>query len=172
MKVTIRAATWLNDKDLLRAVRSRVFIEEQAVPVELEWDDKDEQARHWLAVDADDNAVGTVRMLADGHIGRMAVLADHRQQGVGRALLEAAIAHARDSNQFDVYLYAQVQALAFYRKLGFEAYGPEFMDANIPHLAMRLQLADKRLAGTHGGDFAVQIPSHQLGFAGRFDVKV
>ncbi len=154
MSFNIRASSWPADKDTLQNIRHRVFIEEQSVPAELEWDGNDEQAYHWLALDTHNNAIGTVRML-NGKIGRMAVLSEYRQQGIGKALLEAAITHAEKMNYFDVYLHAQVQALGFYQSLGFVAYGEEFMDANIPHLSMRRQLAARRQIGVHGGDFSV-----------------
>lgn len=154
MNYTIRTADWAKDREALQAIRRRVFIEEQSVPEELEWDGRDDFARHWLALNAEGTPVGTLRLLNDGHIGRMAVLPDYRGQGLGTALLQAALQQARDDNLFEAYLYAQVQALDFYRKAGFAVYGDEFMDAGIPHLSMRMQLAQRRLLGVHGGNFA------------------
>ncbi len=151
----IKLTNWSNDCETLSAIRTAVFIEEQQVPKELEWDDKDELATHWLALDQEANSVGVVRMLADGHIGRMAVLKEARQQGIGKALLEQVIEYARAKNLFEAYLYAQTHALAFYQKAGFTAYGEEFLDAGIPHRSMRLQLADRRLLAIHGGNFLI-----------------
>lgn len=162
MHYTIREATWSADRDALQAIRTRVFVEEQAVPVELEWDEHDDFASHWLALDQQGQPIGTTRMLRDGHIGRMAVLADWRQQGVGSGLLQAALQRARELNLFEAYLYAQVHAVPFYEKAGFTVHGEEFMDANIPHLTMRLQLAGQRQLGSHGGNFA---PDHFAGAA-------
>ena len=151
----IEIANWSADKENLKKVRSRVFIEEQSVAAELEWDGKDEAALHWLALTEDNEPIGTVRMLSDGHIGRMAVLADYRRQGVGRALLQNAVDHGRHQHLLEVYLYAQTHALAFYRREGFIGQGEEFMDANIAHLTMRLPLVKQRQVGIHSGDFSV-----------------
>ena len=136
--VEICAADWLRDEAALAWIRRRVFIEEQHVPEALEWDGEDHQAQHWLAL-ADGSPIGTVRMRAGGHIGRMAVLKEYRQWGVGSQLLDAAVAAARAQGLPDVHLHAQVQALDFYARHGFVAEGEEFMDAGIPHREMRLR---------------------------------
>lgn len=157
--ISIRPASWENDQELLREIRKVVFIEEQSVPVDLEWDGKDEQAWHWLAfisVNGKDRPVGTCRMLHDGHIGRMAVLAEYRQQGIGQQLLAAALQKAISEQLLEAYLYAQTHALAFYQRAGFTALGEEFMDAGIPHRTMRKPIADKRIKGLHAGDFSIQ----------------
>ena len=127
---------WASHARELAEVRRRVFIEEQAVPEELEWDGEDAHALHWLALCAGQPA-GTVRLLADGHIGRMAVLREHRQRGIGVALLRAALAAAAAQGCQEVYLHAQVHALGFYAREGFVVEGPEFDDAGIPHRTMR-----------------------------------
>ena len=137
--ITIRAADWRHDHAALCAVRRAVFIEEQAVPEDLEWDGEDAAARHWLAWHGT-TPVGTVRLRAGGHIGRMAVLAAYRKSGVGSRLLRAAVDAARAQGLADVHLHAQVQALDFYRRHGFVAEGEEFMDAGIAHREMRLGL--------------------------------
>jgi predicted GNAT family N-acyltransferase len=156
MNVSIRQADWLTDKDLLRSVRTQVFVAEQSVPIELEWDDLDEQAHHWLAIDNQGKPLGTVRMLADGHIGRMAVLAEYRKQGIGEKLLGTAINHAKHLNLYEVYLHAQLAVIDFYRQQGFTTYGTEFMQAGISHQSMRLQLSDTRQLGIHGGNFSAK----------------
>lgn len=135
----IRPAIWLRDGDALADIRRRVFIEEQQVPAALEWDGEDARAQHWLAL-RDRQPLGTVRLLADGHIGRMAVLLEARRNGVGSRLLRAAIDAARSQCLHEVYLHAQVQALGFYARHGFVAEGEVFMDAGIAHRAMGLVL--------------------------------
>ena len=135
--VLIRPATWVDDGDALAAIRRRVFIEEQQVPEALEWDGEDLGARHWLALH-EGQPLGTVRLLADGHIGRMAVLMQARKNGLGSRLLRAAINAARAQGLVEVYLHAQMQALGFYGRHGFVAEGQLFMDAGIAHRAMRL----------------------------------
>ena len=149
----INKADWSGDHGSLTSIRSRVFIDEQSVPAELEWDDNDETALHWLALTKDKQAIGTLRMLTDGHIGRMAVLSEYRQQGVGMALLQAAIATAKDLQLREVYLYAQTHTVNFYRQASFVCFGEEFMDANIPHRTMRRTLTQHRKLGIHGGNY-------------------
>ena len=138
--VVIRVAEWARDGDALANIRRRVFIEEQHVAEALEWDGEDGCAQHWLAL-RDELPVGTVRLLADGHIGRMAVLAQARKHGLGSKLLHAAVEAARGRGLHQVYLHAQVQALAFYARHGFVVEGEVFMDAGIAHRAMRLLLS-------------------------------
>lgn len=154
MTIEIRSAHWTRDHVTLAEIRRRVFIEEQGVPEALEWDDEDDLAQHWLAL-VDGQPVGTARMLPSGHIGRMAVLIRARGQGVGSALLQQSIAHARAKQLREVYLHAQTHALAFYERHGFIAEGPEFIDAGIPHRTMRLILRTQRVLGTDAGRFAV-----------------
>lgn len=139
--VLIRAADWSSAEAALAYVRRRVFIEEQAVPEDLEWDGEDAGAQHWLAL-IDGAPVGTVRMRAGGHIGRMAVLREQRRSGTGSLLLTAAISAARAQGLDEVRLHAQLQALDFYARHGFVAVGAEFMDAGIAHLEMRLRFSD------------------------------
>lgn len=124
-------------------VRRAVFIQEQRVPEELEWDEADASALHVLALDGDSHAIGTGRLLQAhgmGHIGRMAVLREWRGQGVGTAILNALIATARERGLTEVVLNAQTHALGFYARSGFAAEGDEFPDAGIPHRRMRLRL--------------------------------
>ena len=135
--ILIRVADWSRDEAALACVRRRVFVEEQAVPEDLEWDGEDAGAQHWLAL-INDAPVGTARMRAGGHIGRLAVLKEQRQSGIGSLLLGAAIAAARAQGLTEVHLHAQVQALDFYARHGFVAVGAQFMDAGIPHREMRL----------------------------------
>jgi predicted GNAT family N-acyltransferase len=99
-------------------------------------DEHDAASRHVIASDADGGAIGTGRLLVDGHIGRMAVLADWRGKGVGRALLERLLEEAADRNMRHLALHAQTQASGFYRRFGFVEEGPEFMEAGIPHRTM------------------------------------
>jgi predicted GNAT family N-acyltransferase len=122
-------------------IRRVVFIEEQRVPLEEEWDGRDLACRHFLALQAG-APVGTARLLPDAHIGRVAVLREARGQGIGEALMVAAIAAARRDGHPAVELAAQIHALDFYARLGFEAFGDEFLDAGIAHRNMRLYLAE------------------------------
>jgi predicted GNAT family N-acyltransferase len=128
---------WAADSAALLAIRHRVFVEEQAVPLELEHDAYDATAVHLLAL-VDDTPVGTARMLPGGHIGRMAVLAEWRGRGIGTALLRSLLELAESQGVRSPYLHAQCSAIGFYERLGFRAEGPEFIDARIPHRLMRI----------------------------------
>ncbi len=135
--------SWTADAPELRAVRHKVFVEEQQVPEELEWDDRDTQCLHLLAIDGTGKGIGTGRLLHEaqtGHIGRMAVLREWRGQGVGAAILDMLLAVAREHGLGEVVLNAQTHALGFYARRGFIAEGGEFQDAGIPHRRMRLRL--------------------------------
>ena len=123
-----------------RRVREQVFINEQKVPVALEWDANDAVSRHVVAYDTTGVAVGTGRLLPDGHIGRMAVLPEWRGKGVGRALLERLLESAQIAGQQHLVLHAQTQAEEFYRRLGFAQTGAPFMEAGIPHVLMQRSL--------------------------------
>ncbi len=116
------------------------FAREQGVPLELELDEHDPRCDHALAFAADGAAVGTGRLLPDGHVGRMAVLSEWRGQGVGALLLQILVEQARQRGHAHVRLNAQCYATGFYRRYGFEVTGPEFMDAGIPHVAMQREL--------------------------------
>lgn len=134
----ILISDWCSDRQRLSQIRRVVFIEEQGVPEELEWDDDDAGAIHLLAVDADDAPIGCARLLPDGHIGRMAVLQSWRGKGVGSALLQRALDVARAQGHAIVRLSAQTHAAGFYERHGFIVEGDEYLEAGIPHLAMKI----------------------------------
>jgi predicted GNAT family N-acyltransferase len=134
--VQVRVASWQKDNADLRRIRETVFIAEQAVPPELEWDAEDVEAVHFLAVDGD-YAIGTARLLPDGHIGRVSVLKDWRGLKVGEALMTAVINEAERRGLKEQMLSAQVHATAFYERLGFTVVSGEFLDAGIPHVEMK-----------------------------------
>lgn len=122
-----------------RALRRGVFIDEQGVSEADEGDDLDEEALHLLAV-LDERPVGSARLLVLGEtvkVGRVCVLASARGQGLGAALMQAAVEVARGlPGVARVKLGAQTHALGFYARLGFVAVGPEYLDAGIPHRDM------------------------------------
>jgi predicted GNAT family N-acyltransferase len=136
----IRPVNWQASREALHAVRRAVFIEEQRVPEALEWDDLDERCYHVLALSGSDVPIGTGRLLPDGRVGRMAVLKPWRGRGVGSAILKSLLLLARKEGCESVVLHAQSHALSFYEKHGFVVEGAEFMEAGIPHRAMRLRL--------------------------------
>ena len=143
----IRVLSWPEALPLARPVREKVFIEEQQVPSELEWDEWDARCEHAVACDAGGCPIGTARLLPDGRIGRMAVLKEWRGRGVGAALLEAMLERARLRSMVRVILHAQIHAAGFYRRFGFSERGGEFLEAGIPHVEMTLELWPARESG-------------------------
>lgn len=134
----ISAVDWHSAKTQLSAIRTAVFIQEQHVPAELEWDEFDQEARHLLASDSAGKAIGCARILSLGSIGRMAVLPAWRNHGVGSALLRASIDLCMKNGCHEIRLSAQTHAIAFYEKAGFTICSEEYLDAGIPHRDMRM----------------------------------
>lgn len=137
---TVSMVSWHDGEPLLRAIREAVFIREQNVPEDLEWDGKDEECRHALALSANGDAIGCGRLMPNGHLGRMAVLPPWRDQKVGTAIIEALLAEAGSRGYRQVDVDAQTYAIPFYQKFGFVEHGKEFMDAGMPHKKMKLKL--------------------------------
>jgi predicted GNAT family N-acyltransferase len=135
--LSLRLADWDSLREHARAVRYAVFVVEQRVPVELEWDEMDAVSWHAVAYDSEGHAVGTGRLLPDGHIGRMAVLKSSRGTGVGGAILEGLVAKAAELGYGDLILNSQTVAIPFYARFGFVPEGAEFMEAGIAHRVMR-----------------------------------
>ena len=140
MNVHVLVVDWSTHGDRLREIREKVFIDEQGVERETEWDGQDATAVHFIALDEAGQALGTARLLADGQIGRMAVLAGERGRGIGRKLLDLAVEQAKQQGLTDVFLHAQADVTDFYRKAGFVVTGGTFMEAGIEHVPMRMQL--------------------------------
>ena len=136
----VEPADYRTDFQDLRRVREPVFVVEQQVPIELEWDALDPICQHVIARDNENRPIGTGRLTPQRKIGRMAVMREWRGRGVGAALLIALIDAARAQRWPDVTLNAQVDAIGFYEKYGFIAFDAEFMEAGIRHQAMRLEL--------------------------------
>ncbi|MDR3388877.1 MAG: GNAT family N-acetyltransferase [Rudaea sp.] len=139
----VEIADWANDadRDACRAVREQVFIAEQQIPPDEEWDALDASSRHVLARDTQGNPVGTGRLTPTAMIGRMAVIADWRGRQVGLAMLGTLIQQARARAFPAVEMHAQTYAVPFYEKAGFVRYGEEFSECGIKHVHMRLELA-------------------------------
>jgi predicted GNAT family N-acyltransferase len=139
--LTIRAANTVQETEECFRIREEVFIIEQSVPIDLERDEHDSKALHFVAL-ADGQYVGTARVVLRDNgtlakIGRVAVRRSNRGFGIGRLLI-AAIEEAADLRRVNNFLLdAQTHALQFYTRLGYEAYGEEFMDAGIPHRHMK-----------------------------------
>jgi len=133
----IKQVDWQQAEQALTAIRMTVFVNEQNVPIDLEIDGLDPQCIHVMASDQTNKAIGAARMQKNGHIGRMAVLREHRNKGIGSALLNTLIEIAKTRNLQRVYLYAQISAVKFYQNHQFTQYDKKFMDAGIPHIAMQ-----------------------------------
>jgi len=150
--VSLRLTTWQRDRVLLERVRRAVFVEEQGIPEQEEWDDHDLRCWHLLALDANRDAVGTGRLDPTGRLGRVAVLPQCRGTGIGAAIVSELVALARRQGLEEVHLNAQTDALGFYERLGFQAEGPEFDEVGIPHRRMRQRFrkADEQQVGRDG----------------------
>jgi predicted GNAT family N-acyltransferase len=137
VKFKLTIGDWPAQQRHARAVRDDVFINEQRIPVELEWDDMDRVSLHAVVCDQTGQAIGTGRLLPDGHIGRMAVIRSMRGAGVGGAILLALVQAAKTRGDKSVVLNAQTRAEPFYARHGFIREGEEFIDAGIVHIRMR-----------------------------------
>jgi len=138
--ISILQADWAQDKDQLTNVRTRVFIEEQKVPVDLEIDGLDPQCLHVKALNQAGIIVGTARLLPNHYIGRMCVDRPYRQHGVGGGMLQFFIDYAHRQHFPALMLNAQISALDFYQKYGFVADSEIFLEADIAHRHMTLDL--------------------------------
>jgi predicted GNAT family N-acyltransferase len=135
--VIVRSADYTTDFAAIRAVRTAVFIDEQGVDRELEFDDRDPLCLHLLALEGAE-PIGTARLDVDygGKVGRVAVLSAHRRRGIGAALMEQLHALARARGLPRLWCHAQLSAVPFYEQLGYEASGAVFVEADIDHVRM------------------------------------
>ncbi len=131
--------TWESHSEQLKAIRQPVFVIEQEVDPEFEWDEIDAVAIHLLAL-SNDSPIGCARIINHRKIGRMAVLKDWRGHGVGQALLQAAIETCAAYGSKTINLTAQTHAISFYKQAGFIEISGVYQDANIPHVDMQLDL--------------------------------
>jgi len=139
----VRVATDESEREDAFAVRRTVFVDEQDVDEELEYDDHDEidaAAVHFVAYDGEE-PIGAARIRFPkrgvGKVERVAVLASHRGNEIGRDLMDAVHAEARDRALETLKLHSQTRAAGFYERLGYERRGEEFEEAGIPHVEMR-----------------------------------
>jgi predicted GNAT family N-acyltransferase len=138
--VKIEIVKWIDEYELLTMIREKVFIEEQKVTSQLEWDGMDKDAIHFLAF-KDKKGVGCARAFVIQNrmqLGRMAVLREYRGEGIGSALIETAMTLAKLNQLSGIYISAQCHAIDFYKKFGFEVTSDIYLDAEIPHRDMKL----------------------------------
>jgi len=140
--LVVRDADFTADFASIRFVRTTVFIDEQHVPLDLEFDDRDALCHHVLAIERG-APIGTARLDLDygGKVGRLAVLRSHRRGGVGRALMERLHTIAREHGAATLWCHAQLTAVPFYQRLGYRSSGATFDEAGIDHVRMELTLA-------------------------------
>ena len=137
----IETVKWIDGYVPLMMIREKVFIEEQKVTPQLEWDGIDEKAIHFL-VYKDEKAIGCARALViENHmqLGRMAILKEYRGEGIGSNLIEKAITTAKLNQLSLIDISAQCYAIDFYKKFGFKVISDIYLDADIPHRDMRLE---------------------------------
>jgi predicted GNAT family N-acyltransferase len=127
---------WEKAQPVAGPLRFAIFVGEQNVPSGIELDDMDAKCMHAVAYDVDNKAIGTGRLLPDGHIGRMAVVKEWRRRGIGAEIMAALMSEARKRGHKEVVLSAQLQAAEFYRELGFVAEGKVYPEAGILHQKM------------------------------------
>lgn len=134
----IQHATWSEMEQDARQIRTAVFIEEQNIASEDEWDAEDAVSLHFMVYD-NSHAIATARLLENHSVGRVAVLKGYRGQGVGRLLMLEIIEQAKKEQRPLLKLSAQVHAISFYESLGFKVQGSEYLDCGIPHVNMMMQ---------------------------------
>jgi predicted GNAT family N-acyltransferase len=137
--ISLQTVNFSDHQAAIQFVRLTVFTDEQGVDPAVDLDGLDEAAAQILVLD-NEKPVATGRMLADGHIGRIAVLPEYRKLGIGSRIMESFISQARADDFTKVFLGAQVSAVPFYETLGFRRYGEDYMEANIKHTPMQLML--------------------------------
>ena len=136
----VEIVKWIDGYAPLSMIREKVFIEEQKVTPQLEWDGKDEEAIHFLAYQ-DEKVIGCARaFVIENHmqLGRMAVLKEYRNKGIGSFLIEKAITTAKLNQLSKISISAQCHAINFYKKFGFEVTSEIYLDAGISHQDMEL----------------------------------
>jgi predicted GNAT family N-acyltransferase len=137
MDFEVRIADWKSDRRAIRVIRETVFVDEQSVDPEIEWDGQDADCIQAIAEDRNRDVIGTGRLQLSGKIGRMAVLQPWRGHGVGTAILECLVEAARETGLKRVFLHSQTHAVDFYARHGFICEGDEFQEAGIPHSLMK-----------------------------------
>lgn len=124
-------------------IRKQVFIIEQNIPEEEEWDDQDMISDHFVVYDQD-QPIATARLLQNNSVGRVAVLKAYRGQGIGRMIMLEIIRQAHQQDRTFLQLSSQVHAISFYEKLGFSIQGDAYDECGIPHIKMQLEIETKK----------------------------
>ena len=138
-ELRLSTGDWSEQGGFASEVRTAVFVREQGIPADVEWDEWDARSLHCVVFDGE-RPVGTGRLLPDGHVGRMAVLQDCRRRGVGDRILRALIEAARARGDTRIELSSQSYVVDFYRRHGFVTVGPAYDEVGIAHQKMALDL--------------------------------
>lgn len=133
---SVTTTDWQADKTALIELRTRIFVDEQKVPADMEIDEHDPICQHYKVTDPDGNIVATARLLASAYIGRMCVDQALRGSGIGETLLRYVIKHAETQGFRQLHLNAQVDAVPFYQRFGFVTNSDIFIEAGINHQHM------------------------------------
>lgn len=138
--LSLQIVAWHQAETALRQIREQVFMQEQSVPADLEWDGLDAEAKH-LLLNIGQQPVACARLLPTQHLGRMAVLPEWRGKGLGTRLMQCAVDYAQHQTWHAIHISAQIQALGFYQRFGFTVTSEPYWDAGILHCDMRLVIS-------------------------------
>ncbi|MDH1915846.1 MULTISPECIES: GNAT family N-acetyltransferase [Acinetobacter] len=138
----VQSGHWDKLEQDAKFIRKQVFIIEQNIPEEEEWDDQDMISDHFVVYDQD-QPIATARLLQNNSVGRVAVLKAYRGQGIGRMIMLEVIRQAHQQDRKFLQLSSQVHAISFYEKLGFSIQGDAYDECGIPHIKMQLVIETK-----------------------------
>ncbi|MFN3905509.1 MAG: GNAT family N-acetyltransferase [Acinetobacter junii] len=138
----VQSGHWNKLEQDAKFIRKQVFIIEQNIPEEEEWDDQDMISDHFVVYDQD-QPIATARLLQNNSVGRVAVLKAYRGQGIGRMIMLEVIRQAHQQDRKFLQLSSQVHAISFYEKLGFSIQGDAYDECGIPHIKMQLVIETK-----------------------------
>lgn len=137
--LSVENGDWDQLQQDARLIRELVFIVEQNIPEQDEWDDQDAISQHFVVYDHD-QPVATARLLQNNSVGRVAVIQKYRGQGIGRMIMLDIIRYAQQQHRPFLKLSSQVHAISFYEKLGFVTQGDPYDECGIPHIEMMMPL--------------------------------
>ena len=137
--LSVENGDWDQLQQDARLIRELVFIVEQNIPEQDEWDDQDAISQHFVVYDRD-QAIATARLLQNNSVGRVAVIQKYRGQGIGRMIMLDIIRYAQQQQHPFLKLSSQLQAISFYEKLGFVTQGDPYDECGIPHIKMMMPL--------------------------------
>lgn len=139
----IKSGSWAELKRDAAQIRRKVFVQEQSIPEQDEWDDQDAVSLHFVVYDVkheQSQPIATARLLENNSIGRVAVLKAYRGRGIGQLIMQQIIDYAQTEKRQCLKLSSQVHAILFYETLGFRIKGEEYLDCGIPHIDMIMTL--------------------------------